>query len=55
MEVCSPRRATQADTLPGAVLVKEAFRGYTEFAVPLWTDWGAVQVLGLRELSRLKL
>lgn len=23
--------------------VKEAFRGYTEFVVPLWTDWGAMR------------
>lgn len=38
-----PERVTQPEALPGELLVKEAFRGCTEFTVLLWTDWGAMR------------
>lgn len=38
-----PERVTQPEALPGEVLVKEAFRGCTEFSVFLWTDWGVMR------------
>lgn len=45
MEVCSPREGDSGRSSPrcSAGAVKEAFRGYTEFVVPLWTHWGAMR------------